>query len=151
MVRPSPGPAPRIDRAPPARPRTDWIKRNGRMLSTAGRWPSMAAKTRQTASGTFSLYSLNSSILALFGIVTVLGSDLASTNSYLSPGSLQLRSRPKKQIGARSRGRTTLERTGRGRVRYGGIRPSIASPRPPCDGTPSSSVWPSPRQTPGPS
>ena len=31
------------------------------------------------------------------------------------------------------------------------IRWSSASPRPPCDGTPSSSVWPSPRQTPGPS
>ena len=26
-----------------------------------------------------------------------------------------------------------------------------ASPRPPCDGTPSDSVWPSPKQTPGPS
>ena len=37
-----------------------------------------------------------------------------------------------------------------GRVRYGGIRRSSASPRPHCDGTPSSSVWPSPRQTPGP-
>ena len=37
-----------------------------------------------------------------------------------------------------------------GQVRYGGIRRSSASPRPPCDGTPSSSVWPSPRQTPGP-
>ena len=32
-----------------------------------------------------------------------------------------------------------------------GICRSSASPRPPCDGTPSSSVWPSPRQTPGPS
>ena len=37
-----------------------------------------------------------------------------------------------------------------GQVRYGGIRRSNASPRPPCDGTPSASVWPSPRQTPGP-
>ena len=37
------------------------------------------------------------------------------------------------------------------RVRYGGIRQSSASPRPFCDGAPSSSVWPSPRQTPGPS
>ena len=36
-------------------------------------------------------------------------------------------------------------------VRYGGVRRSSASPRPPCDGTPSSSVWPSPRQTPDPS
>ena len=27
---------------------------------------------------------------------------------------------------------------------------TYASPRPPCDGTPSPSVWPSPRQTPGP-
>ena len=35
-------------------------------------------------------------------------------------------------------------------VRYGGIRRCSASPRPPCDGTPSASVWPSPRQTPGP-
>ena len=35
-------------------------------------------------------------------------------------------------------------------VRYGVIRRSSASPRPPCDGTPSASVWPSPRQTPGP-
>ena len=35
-------------------------------------------------------------------------------------------------------------------VRYGGIRRSSASPRPPCDGTPSASVWPSPRQTSGP-
>ena len=35
-------------------------------------------------------------------------------------------------------------------VRYGGIRRSSASPRPPCNGTPSASVWPSPRQTPGP-
>ena len=34
-----------------------------------------------------------------------------------------------------------------GQVRYGGIRRSSASP---CDGTPSVSVWPSPRQTPGP-
>ena len=29
-------------------------------------------------------------------------------------------------------------------VRYGGIRRSSASPRPPCDGSPSASVWPSP-------
>ena len=36
-------------------------------------------------------------------------------------------------------------------VRYGNIRRSSASPRPPCDGTPSASVWSSPRQTPGPS
>ena len=34
--------------------------------------------------------------------------------------------------------------------RYEGIRRSSASPRPPCDGTSSASVWPSPRQTPGP-
>ena len=33
----------------------------------------------------------------------------------------------------------------------GDTRRSSASPRPPCDGTPSASVWPSPRQTPGPS
>ena len=33
---------------------------------------------------------------------------------------------------------------------YGGIRRSSASPRPPCDGSPSVSVRPSPRQTPGP-
>ena len=32
-----------------------------------------------------------------------------------------------------------------GQVRYGGIRRSSASPRPPCDGTHSASVWPSPR------
>ena len=38
-----------------------------------------------------------------------------------------------------------------GQVRCGGIRRSSASPRPPYDGTPSASVWPSPRQTPGPS
>ena len=38
-----------------------------------------------------------------------------------------------------------------GQVRYGGIRRSSASPRPPCDGTPSASVWPSSRQTPCPS
>ena len=37
-----------------------------------------------------------------------------------------------------------------GQVRYGGIRRSSASPRPPCDGTPSASVCPSPRQTPAP-
>ena len=37
-----------------------------------------------------------------------------------------------------------------GQVRYGDIHRSSASPRPPCDGTPSASVWPSPRQTPGP-
>ena len=36
-------------------------------------------------------------------------------------------------------------------VRYGGIYRSSASPRPHCDGTPSASFWPSPRQTPGPS
>ena len=36
-------------------------------------------------------------------------------------------------------------------VRCGDIHRSSASPRPPCDGTPSASVWPSPRQTPGPS
>ena len=36
-----------------------------------------------------------------------------------------------------------------GQVRYEGIRRSSASPRPHCDGTSSSSVWPSPRQTPG--
>ena len=35
-------------------------------------------------------------------------------------------------------------------VRYGGIRRSSASPRPSCDGNTSASVWPSPRQTPGP-
>ena len=34
-------------------------------------------------------------------------------------------------------------------MRYGVIRRSSASPRPPCDGTPSAYVWPSPRQTPG--
>ena len=38
-----------------------------------------------------------------------------------------------------------------GQVRYEGIRRSSASPRPPCDGTHSASVGPSPRQTPGPS
>ena len=37
-----------------------------------------------------------------------------------------------------------------GQVRHEGIRRSSASPRPPCDGTTSASVWPSPRQTPGP-
>ena len=37
-----------------------------------------------------------------------------------------------------------------GQVRYVSIHRSSASPRPPCDGTPSASVWPSPRQTPGP-
>ena len=37
-----------------------------------------------------------------------------------------------------------------GQVSYGAIRRSSASPRPPCDGIPSASVWPSPRQTPGP-
>ena len=31
----------------------------------------------------------------------------------------------------------------------GGIHRSSASLRPPCDGTPAASVWPSPRQTPG--
>ena len=35
-------------------------------------------------------------------------------------------------------------------VQYEDKRRSSASPRPPCDGTPSASVWPSPRQTPGP-
>ena len=35
-------------------------------------------------------------------------------------------------------------------ISYGGIRRSSASPHPSCDGTPSASVWPSPRQTPGP-
>ena len=40
---------------------------------------------------------------------------------------------------------------GSGQVRYGDLRRSSASPRPPCDGTPSTTVWPSPRQTPGPS
>ena len=37
-----------------------------------------------------------------------------------------------------------------GQVRCGGICRSSASPRPPCQGTPSSSVWQSSRQTPGP-
>ena len=37
-----------------------------------------------------------------------------------------------------------------GQVRSGGIYRSSASPRPTCDCTPSASVWPSPRQTPGP-
>ena len=37
-----------------------------------------------------------------------------------------------------------------GQVRYGCIRRSIASSRPPCDGIPSASVWQSPRQAPGP-
>ena len=37
-----------------------------------------------------------------------------------------------------------------GQVRYEGIRRSSASLRPPCDGTSSASVWPSPRQKPGP-
>ena len=40
------------------------------------------------------------------------------------------------------------------KVRYGGIRRSSASPRPlksTVTGTPRTSVWPSPRQTPGPS
>ena len=37
-----------------------------------------------------------------------------------------------------------------GQVTYWGIRRSSASPRPPCDGSPSASIWPSPRQTPGP-
>ena len=37
-----------------------------------------------------------------------------------------------------------------GKVKYGGIRPNSASPRPPCDGIPSASIWPSPRQTPCP-
>ena len=40
--------------------------------------------------------------------------------------------------------------TSQDQVRYGGIRRSSASPRPPSDGTPSASVRPSPRQTPGP-
>ena len=35
-------------------------------------------------------------------------------------------------------------------VRYGGIHRSSPSPRPPCNGIPSASVWPSPRRTPGP-
>ena len=35
-------------------------------------------------------------------------------------------------------------------VRCGDVRRSSASPRPPCDGTPSSTVCPSPRRTPGP-
>ena len=38
-----------------------------------------------------------------------------------------------------------------GQVRYWVIRRSSESPRPPCDGNPSASVWPSRRQTPGPS
>ena len=43
-----------------------------------------------------------------------------------------------------------LHSVGPGQVRYGGIRWSSASPpRPSCDGS-RSSVWPSPRQTPGP-
>ena len=42
-------------------------------------------------------------------------------------------------------------RHSQGEIRYGGIRQSSSSPRPPCDGTPSASVCPSPRQTPGPS
>ena len=37
-----------------------------------------------------------------------------------------------------------------GQVRCGVIRRSSASPRPPCDGIPSASVWPSPIHTPGP-
>ena len=37
-----------------------------------------------------------------------------------------------------------------GQLRYWGIRRSSASPRPHCDGTPAASVWPSPRQSPGP-
>ena len=40
--------------------------------------------------------------------------------------------------------------SGTDQVRYGDIRRCSASPRPPCDGTPAASVWPSPRQTPGP-
>ena len=36
-----------------------------------------------------------------------------------------------------------------GQVRYGGIRWIADASRPPCDGTISASVWPSPRQTPG--
>ena len=35
-------------------------------------------------------------------------------------------------------------------VRYGSIRGSSASSRPPCDDIPSAFVWPSPRHTPGP-
>ena len=38
-----------------------------------------------------------------------------------------------------------------GQVRYDGIRRSSASPRPPCDSTSPAFVWPSPRQTQGPS
>ena len=37
-----------------------------------------------------------------------------------------------------------------GQVRNGDIRRSSALSRPPCDDTPSTSVWPSPRQTPWP-
>ena len=37
-----------------------------------------------------------------------------------------------------------------GQFRYGDIRRSSVSPRPTCDGIPSASVWPSPRQTPDP-
>ena len=34
--------------------------------------------------------------------------------------------------------------------KYGGIRRSSTLPHLPCDGTPSASVWPLPKQTPGP-
>ena len=38
----------------------------------------------------------------------------------------------------------------KGQVSYGSIRRNSALPRPPCDDTPSASVWPSPRRTPEP-